>query len=708
MTHTPRRDFLKLLGTGAMTMALPDSIQRALALPANHRSGSIDDVEHIIFLMQENRSFDHYFGTLRGVRGFGDPHPVRLPNGNTVWQQPGGTGQVMPYRPDAASVGMEFLPDPPHGWTDSHAAWNAGKYDQWVPSKGQSAMTTLMRRDIPYHYALADAFTVCDAYYCSLLGPTDPNRYHMWTGWVGNDGRGGGPVITNAELGYDWHTYPERLQAAGISWKVYQDVGVGLTAAGYWGWTDDAYIGNYGDNSLLYFHQYQNALPGSPLADHARTGTEISARGTLFDIFRADVGTGRLPQVSWIVAPEAYSEHPNWPANYGAWYISQILDALTARPDVWAKTVLFLTYDENGGYFDHLVPPTPPQTRAQGLSTVATTNEIFPGDGAHPAGPYGFGIRVPMIVISPWSKGGWVNSQVFDHTSLIRFLEARFARGNPALVESNITPWRRAVAGDLTSAFNFKRPNDAVVPLPGTAAYLPPDRLRHPDDDPQPPANQALPKQEPGLRRARALPYELSADGALDAAGDAFRIAFGNTGDATAVFHVRSGRAADAPRSYTVEPGKTLTDSWALQGGACDLSVHGPNGFYRSFKLTSGRNKGKLAVTAVHDAAGNGLIVTVTNQSAATDTVKIVNRYGGEDAERRLAPRESWTRRVPLRGQMGWYDIAITVDDDPGLRAVLAGHVENGDDSIADPRLGGMRLKSDDAATPAQFAGLLD
>jgi phospholipase C len=159
--------------------------------------------------MQENRAFDHYFGTLRGVRGYGDPRAVVLPSGKPVWYQPDGNGYVLPFRPTAANLGLQFLEDTPHGWTDTHAAWNGGKYDQWVPNKGRTTMAHLARRDNPFHYALADAFTICDAYHCSLLGPTDPNRYHMWTGWVGNEGPGGGPVINNAEAGYDWSTYPD-------------------------------------------------------------------------------------------------------------------------------------------------------------------------------------------------------------------------------------------------------------------------------------------------------------------------------------------------------------------------------------------------------------------------------------------------------------------------------------------------------------------
>src|SRR5262249_22019129 len=161
--------------------------------------------------------------------------------------------------------------------------------------------------------------------------------------------------------------------------------------------------------------------------------------------------------------------------------------------------------------------PTPPATRAEGLSTVPVTNEIFPGDGTHPAGPYGLGMRVPMIVVSPWTRGGWVDSQLFDHTSLIQFLEARFAGHDKDLVESNITPWRRAVVGDLTSAFDFKTPNRPhPVTLPGTDDFKPTDLTRQPDQVPVPPADQHLPTQERGVRPARALPYTLHADAHLD------------------------------------------------------------------------------------------------------------------------------------------------------------------------------------------------
>jgi phospholipase C len=693
MTDTDRRTFLKLLGSGAFAVSLPPSIVRALAVPAHNRTGTINDVEHIVVLMQENRSFDHYFGTLRGVRGFADPHAVKLPSGRPVWNQPNGAGELLPFRPDVPDVGMSFLPDPPHGWNDTHAAWNGGRHDQWVPNKGIDTMTFHTRSDIPFQYALADAFTICDAYHCSLLGPTDPNRYHLWTGWVGNDGAAGGPVITNAEAGYDWSTYPERLERAGISWKVYQDIGVGLTAEGSWGWTgDQPYIGNYGDNSLLYFHQYQNAMPGNPLADKAKVGTNIANQGTMFDMFRADVQSGNLPQVSWIVAPEAYSEHPNWAADFGAWYVSQFVDILASNPDVWSKTVLFLNYDEEGGFFDHMVPPTPAPSADFGGSTVDIVNGIFPGTADHPAGPYGLGMRVPLLVISPWSKGGWVNSQVFDHTSVLRFIEARFAGGNGDLIETNITPWRRAVVGDLTSAFDFATPNTRRVRLPDTSSFAPKDTLRHDDLDLIPPSNQALPAQEHGIRPARALPYVLHAQAVVDTTTGSVRLDFSNTGKAAVVFHVRSANSQDAPRSYTVEAHKQLSGTWTIAGGSpgYELSVYGPNGFFRGFKGGASPDRATLGIRTNYIGGLSTITLSITNRSPRSAAVSIVDGYAGKDAKTKLPPGRSWIWFLSASRFFGWYDLTVTVADDPGFEYRLAGHIESGRDSASDPAMAGL------------------
>jgi phospholipase C len=690
---TDRRNFLKVLGAGAASAAFPASIARALAIPAHRRTGTIEDVEHIVILMQENRSFDHYFGTLQGVRGFSDPRAVKLSSGKSVWHQPDPNnpdGFVLPFRPNAANLGLKFLEDTPHDWDSTHDAWNGGAYDRWVPNKGTSSMVYFTREDIPFHYALADAFTVCDAYHCSLLGPTDPNRYHMWTGWVGNDGSGEGPVIDNAEAGYDWSTYPELLEKAGISWKIYQDIGEGLDAAHFWGWTGDApYIGNYGDNSLLYFHQYQNAPDGSPLAQKARTGTNIAKSGTLFDIFRQDVLNNQLPQVSWIVAPESYTEHGNWPPNFGAWYVSQMLDALTANPEVWSRTVFLYMFDENDGFFDHMVPPTPPRARTEGISTVDTVNELFTGSATYPAsdftpGPYGLGVRVPMIVISPWSKGGWVNSEVFDHTSLIRFLEQRFG-----VTEPNITPWRRAVAGDLTSAFDFDSPNKSVVHLPSTAAYEPPNQNRYPDFVPPVPADQELPGQEPGTRPARAVPYELHVHGEVGTGDAAFQLHLNNTGNAAAVFHVRSGDGQTGPWTYTIGAGDQVFDSLGSRNDASyDLSVFGPNGFLRRFAGSLGTGGPLVTVRVIYDKDADGIALAIHNQSSNAEKVKVVDAYSGKTSNFVLHPHSDVVVFEELHKTFRWYDLTVEVASDAKFARHIAGHVESGRDSRTDPAIG--------------------
>ena len=670
-----RRRFLSLAGGGAALSVLAPSIARAAAIPAHRSTGSLHDVKHIVVLMQENRSFDHYFGTLRGVRGFGDPHPATQPSGKSVWYQSDGTRDVLPFHPDADDLGMAFLEDLAHDWNTGHQALNNGSYDKWVPAKTATTMAYLKRGDIPFHYALADAFTICDAYHCSLLGPTDPNRYHMWTGWVGNDGKGGGPVITNDELGYSWTTYPERLEKAGVSWKIYQDIGTGLDSAGSWGWTEDAYIGNYGDNSLLYFDQYRTAKPGDPLYDKARTGTNASTGDGFFDILAADVVNGKLPQVSWIVAPEAFTEHPNWPANYGAWYLAKVLDALTADPDVWASTALLITYDENDGFFDHVVPAYP----TAGGSTVDVSGELF-GDIHSPsagtdnvAGPYGLGQRVPMLVVSPWSTGGWVCSETLDHTSIIRFIEQRFG-----VAEPNITPWRRAVCGDLTAAFDFGRSDAHLPSLPDTAGYRPPDDKRHPDYTPTVPSNQVLPRQEPGVRPARPLPYDLAADARVD--GDTLAVRFASNGSAGACFHATGGTGT---RTYTVGAGRALTGSWPAE--RYDVTVHGPNGFLRRF---AGKGSGEPEATARHDAASGTVRLILTNPGSTTVRVTITDSYGDRPASYRLRPGSRTTHTADPRRSNGWYDLTLASPDHSDWSRRLAGHVETGRPSTSDPALG--------------------
>ncbi|SFQ09850.1 phospholipase C [Variovorax sp. PDC80] len=688
-----RRNFLTgAATTGAAALALsafPPSIRRALAIPANNKTGTIQDVEHIVILMQENRSFDQYFGTLQGVRGFGDPRPIALPNGKPVWYQPRGSGYVLPYHPDAGNLGSKYVSGLPHGWTDGHNAWNKGRNDGWVTAKGSRTMAYMTREDIPFHFALADAFTICDGYHCSLLGPTDPNRYYMFSGCCGNDGTNGatgGPDISNGETGnYSWTTYPERLEAAGISWKIYQDIGKGLNAQGNWGWVgDDGFIGNYGDNSLLYFKQYRAARPGDALYEKARTGTNIAVSGTLFDQLKSDVANNTLPKVSWIAAPEAYTEHPDWPSNGGAWYIDQVLQTLTSNAEVWSKTVLLVTYDENDGSFDHMPPPFAPSSADQGQSTVSTKNE-YHTDGQ----PFGLGVRVPMLVISPWSKGGWVNSQVFDHTSIVRFIEARFG-----VQEPNISPWRRAVCGDLNTAFDFAHPDPVIPALTSTAGYIPP--TTNPGSyQSQVPTVQTVPRQEPGQRPARAIPYELFVHGRTDSAAGRYWLDFGNTGGVAAVFHVYAGNRSDGPWVYTVEAGKKLSDYWsavALTQGNYDFSVHGANGFLRQFKgnVSTATSMGHAnpEVAACYELTRRNIVLTLRNTGDTPCRLSVTNGYGSAAArDFSLSAGASVEDTWDLATSDGWYDLSITADTGDGFLRRFAGHVETGQPSKSDPKL---------------------
>ena len=362
------------------------------------------DVEHVVILFQENRSFDHFFGTRRGVEGFGSA----LPTG------------VVPFRLDSA-VSSACLPDPDHGWGGQHRAWNNGKNDGFVP--GSAAMGYYARPDIPYYSALADEFTLCDHYFSSVLGPTTPNRLYTMSATLDAAATGGGPVIQNLTGPFTWTTYPERLQQAGISWRVYHEA-------------DD-----FDDNALKFFKQFQGLAPTDALFDSAMLNRPAGA-------FAADVAAGNLPQVSWIVAPTVQSEHPPFPVAVGEDYTAQIVSALMGNPKVWASTVFILSYDENGGYYDHVAPPTAP----------AGTAKEYVGDL-----PIGLGFRVPTTVVSPWSRGGRVCSDVLDHTSTLLFLEKRFGVEVP-----NISDWRRSTSGDLTTALDFSGFDASVPALPAT------------------------------------------------------------------------------------------------------------------------------------------------------------------------------------------------------------------------------------------------
>ncbi|HEX3844685.1 MAG TPA: phospholipase C, phosphocholine-specific [Steroidobacteraceae bacterium] len=696
-----RRDFLKTAGLSAATAAfLRNSLARAAALPAVRRSGTIEDVEHVVVFMQENRSFDHYFGHLPGVRGYSDRFPLQLPNGKPVWFQPrreSPTEAILPFHLDTRRTSAQFLVDLDHSWATQHGAIAGGRLDGWPRHKTDMTMGYFLRGDVPFHYALADAFTICDHYFCSIAGPTCPNRAMLWTGSIDPQGLGGGPFIANDVWLYTpgvkplaWTTYAERLQQAGITWRVYQE-GLGH---------DDKtpMLGNYFDNALAYFEPFARAPHDSELYRRAMVPAGV-------DQLKKDVLAGQLPQVSWIVTPAGYSEHPSYPPAYGAIYIARVLDALTAHRETWGKTVLLLDYDENDGFFDHLAPPQPPTPTLPGISTVSTEGEVHdtanplhPKPDEAPDGlPYGLGPRVPMLAISPWSRGGYVCSQVFDHTSVIRFLETRFSVREP-----NITPWRRAVCGDLTSAFDFASHSARSVSLPSTAEYL---DLAHQESKLPPPTVPdqqavALLPQEAGGRPARPLPYALELD--LLAARNGVHLHFDNRSGAGICCTAYWDGSDGLPRRYTIGAGHRLPDFVPLpRGRKLAMTVYGPNGFVRK---VSADGSAPLEVTARAEPHGN-IRLRLRNVSDRALTAHVRDEAYGQ-GERTIALEPGKTAEWPceLQASHHWYDLSVSTGHHQWR---LAGHVETGQESYSDPASGAPVLSLSDPGPggPAGRAG---
>ena len=695
-----RRDFLRLAAASAGVSALPLSIREALAIPARRETGTIRDVQHVVILMQENRSFDHYFGAMRGVRGFGDRFPVPLESGRSVWWQSDGAREIPPYHLDSARMNALLVPDTPHAYSDAQAAWNQGKFGYWPKYKTQYAMGHYRRADIPFQYALAEAFTICDAYHCSVTAGTDPNRIVFWSGssfdpqlrargidstdvdsepdnlrcWV--TGALPEPGYTYQSNALTWPTIPDVLQQAGISWRVYQNPNDNWTGAMH---------------GCLAFKSFREAQPGSPIYRNGMSPWSLD------DLIR-DVEQDTLPQVSWVLPTRIQSEHPGAPSSpqQGGHFTSQVLAALTRNPAVWGKTVMFLTFDENDGFFDHLPPPAPPSFNADGSLAGAATLDLA-GHYFHDPyrnhlkredtisgtrRPWGLGPRVPMYVISPWSRGGWVNSQVADHTSVGQFLERRFELRMPA-----ISPWHRAVCGDLSSCFDFAQPNVARFPrMPHTADYAEIEAAQRRLADPAAPVAPQPVWQERGMRPSRRLPYQLSVDARLD--GAALQLDFGNSGAQGAVFQVYDRlRPAAIPRRYTVEAGKALADRWTAVDGAFDLWVHGVNGFVRHFK---GRADALAPVPAIrlrHAGDGSlGLDVDAVDGEAPRLLQIADNAYGEAPLKIRLKPGAPYSRRWSLRRSAHWYDFSFSLDGSDWSER-HAGRVEAGVDSFSDPAM---------------------
>jgi phospholipase C len=513
-TNITRREILRragLLGTGiavgeamAAWQAGPSwarLIEKAVAVPA--AGSSFQDVEHFVFLMMENRSYDHYFGAYPRGRGFNDHSKKSL--GAFAQKYPGGgnlapKNTLLPFHLDS-NHGFECTDDLTHDWGPMHDCWNGGKMDSWVEvhtklegERGTTTMGYYTGADIPFYWALADHFTLLDGYHCSIMGPTHPNRIMQMSGTIDPAGTMGGPIVqtlgvsqpggnTPSDWNLAWETMPEVLQTAGVSWKVYtpnnSDVAnipqyAALNLPQYFTWDPGMYAPTNPevlpstDNILPYFPTFRDQT--SPIYNLA---FDQSFPGQ----FYTDVQNNQLPSVSWIVPPLGFDEHPAASSRNGEWFTSLVLDALVSNPEVWSKTALLLMYDENDGWFDHVAPPVPPKGTAGEyltgkLPSQYTANHVFTDvdDLKHHEikGPIGLGMRVPALMISPFSKGGHVVSNVYDHTSQLQLIAKRFNVPVP-----NVSKWRRKAVGDLTQTLMRKTADVSMPSLPKTAVLMP-------------------------------------------------------------------------------------------------------------------------------------------------------------------------------------------------------------------------------------------
>ena len=712
MPQADRRNFLKL-GAGGLTGAAlwTSMIERAMAIaPAG--TGSLADIDHIVIHMQENRSFDHYFGALNGVRGLGDPRPVRLPGGHSIWAQPSSQhpdGFVLPYHGDSRTTRSFTVDGADQSHQEAIHMVNRGRYDRWGHSNElHNRMLYYGPGDLPFYYALADAFTICDAYHCSTLTQTYPNRLHLFTGCNGGGTVGGDPEMSNygedetpsADMtadkalradAYRWTTYAERLQQAGVSWKVYQE------------------YDNFGDNLLSVFPPFRPCDPASELYRRGRTWVSEHKQGPdrtrsdgtqLVEAFRSDIAAGTLPQVSWIVTAADLSEHPTAEPAKGEHVTAKLIEALIDHPEVFARTAFILTYDEAGGFFDHMPPPLPPVGDYRGHSTVSVAGETKDwadsADWAREHGaqhPIGLGIRVPTIMVSPWSRGGRVCSELFDHTSVIRLMEQRFG-----VAEPNISPWRRAVCGDLTSAFDFASGTRGPgrTAFPDTSAFAARVARSKAGTAIAIPTSQRPAVQMAGQRALCPLPYRFAVQGTADPKRG-LSLLMENTGPIGAVFTVRDALRDAEPWHFTIGAGdKYVHDEWsdAVRVGRYDLVLHGPSGFLRRFAGAPG-DMGDIVLT--ERPRQQAVEVELINRGADAATFHIAHaaayRTGtGGDTQITVPPGARVSRIIPLAASDLWYDFTVTLAGNAAFARRCAGKVETGQISRTDPGIGAMTL----------------
>ncbi|RZK56095.1 MAG: phospholipase C, phosphocholine-specific [Pedobacter sp.] len=785
-----RRDFLKkaslLAATFGASNVIPMSIQKAMAINATPGT-TFYDAEHVVFLMQENRSFDHMFGKLKGVRGFNNPRAKTLPNKNKVWLQNDNNGNTFaPFHVDINKTKITWQGGLPHSWSDQVAARNKGKYDKWVPVKTLMSLGYYQREDVPFYYAMADAFTICDHHFCSSLTGTTPNRLFFWTGSIRPEQNANNVAAVNNSQAesrdnvfVDWRTFPELLEDNDVSWKVYQNEV--WTANLPEGEIDD-WLGNYGDNALEYVKRHRVKLSayfrknGDETSKPALTADEVLAKYNqlsqreknlinkafttnidnpdylkldsftytnesgvkesinipkedIFEQFRKDVDSGNLPTVSWLVAPQRFSDHTSSPL-YGTWYVSEAIDILTKNPEVWKKTIFILTYDENDGYFDHLPPFVAPKPGDESTGKVSEGLTAWVDYEFKKDSPIGLGYRVPMLVASPWSKGGYVNSQVFDHTSCLMFLEKFLSKKTGKQIKSNnISNWRRTICGDLTSVFrpyngeelktparlkrdsvitniqNAKSKPAQVKPSPLNSAAIETINQLHAFEKG---ASEFATAQEKGIKPACALPYQLLVDSFKNI--DEIEIEFtslatlfgGKFENSGAPFNVYTPSVykseAGKTWAYAVKAGDNLVGSWKIDdfaNGIYDLVVDAPNGFFRRFR--GDKNDPLLSVDCSYEKSGvikkptANLKLSLENlETQALQILIIDDVYKANSKTIAIPANSKKTVSLNLQKSKGWYDFKIQIKGKNNFLKHYAGHVETGEESITDPYMGGV------------------
>ncbi|MGJ1432575.1 phosphocholine-specific phospholipase C [Sphingobacterium spiritivorum] len=836
-----RREFIRksilFSGGAGLATVMPASIQRALAIDPDPGSTYLD-AEHVVILMQENRSFDHTLGSLSGVRGFNDPRVVTLPDQNPVWFQTDHLGKTYaPFRLNLMGSKVTWIGSLPHSRASQVDAFNGGKYDQWLTSKRSGnkkyadmplTLGYYSREDLPFHYSLADAFTVCDQNFCSGMTSTTPNRSFFWTGKITQELDGLQKVnIRNDDYAYGkhtWKTFPELLEENKVAWKFYQNE---TSCGGGFAGKERSWLSNFGCNLLEFFEAYHvkfkdsyldnlrkqvEKLPGEigKLEEASPSSSEESARireslrnkqealnkaeqelkmysaeqynklsafekslnqrafvtnkedtdfrslekltfnesgklrevevpkGDILHQFRADVKAGKLPAVSWLAGPQNFSDHPSAPW-YGAWYVSEILDILTQNPEVWKKTIFIITYDENDGYYDHIPPFSIPDNNkpetgkcSAGIDTevehVRLENELKQGIPKKQAreAPVGLGFRVPMYIVSPWSRGGKVCSQVFDHTSSLQFLEKFInAKYNKSIHLDNISAWRRTICGDLTSAFTpFESAKDQL-PFLNRNQYI--ENIYNAQFKEDPSGFEELTKaeikavqqkhtiskfnrlQEKGQRRSAALPYQYDVFGKVD--GGQFIM---HMEVSTTIFGARTAGVpltVYAPGKYIQSKGEQteICRNWNFAVKANDrleyqwpvtsfednkyaLRVHGPNGFYRAFSGES--SDPQLLVKIIPEqksmtkAATGNAVVLIENQGKNPLRIHLVSKsYKDVNIEREIAGKTEVQVSLDLSSSGSWYDLKLTLPDYKNFERHMAGRIESGNETVTDPLL---------------------